>query len=171
MIDEVLTGRRVRLRPVLPADEPALTRIFTDPEVARWWGDPSRSVHDVLNPEESESCFLVEAGDEPIGMIQCVEETDPMYKRFEKAWGPYDANRAKWEAHGPAADLTKDDDIRGLGEKVQSGFGHVNILVLCGGAISHGALDKASLADFDLMYRSNLRGHYALGTEVPLLVT
>jgi dienelactone hydrolase len=37
-----------------------------------------------------------------------LSEKDPMYKRFEKAWGPYDANRQKWEAHGPAAYLTKD---------------------------------------------------------------
>ena len=72
--------------------------------------------------------------------------------------------------HSCPMDLTKDDDIRALGERVQKDFGHVNILVLCGGAISHGALDKASLADLDLMYRSNVRGHYAmLQTILPLL--
>src|SRR3982074_1438993 len=51
LIDEVLTGQRVRLRPVQPADEQALMRIFTDREVARWWGDPSRSVRGALNSE------------------------------------------------------------------------------------------------------------------------
>lgn len=72
--------------------------------------------------------------------------------------------------HVCPADLTKDDDIRSLGEKVQRDFGRVNILVLCGGAISHGTLEKASLADFDLMYRSNLRGHYAMiQTLLPLI--
>ncbi|MFZ0736740.1 MAG: SDR family NAD(P)-dependent oxidoreductase [Candidatus Acidiferrales bacterium] len=72
--------------------------------------------------------------------------------------------------HACPADLTKDDDIRGLGEKVQRDFGQMNILVLCGGAISHGTLEKASLADFDLMYRSNLRGHYAMiQTLLPLI--
>jgi NADP-dependent 3-hydroxy acid dehydrogenase YdfG len=72
--------------------------------------------------------------------------------------------------HACAVDLTKEDDIHSLGEKVQRDFGHVNILVLCGGAIAHGALEKASLADFDLMYQSNLRGHYAiLQTLLPLL--
>lgn len=72
--------------------------------------------------------------------------------------------------HACPADLTKDEDIRSLGERLQKEFGHVNILVLCGGAISHGALDKASLADLDLMYRSNVRGHYAmLQTMLPLL--
>jgi len=72
--------------------------------------------------------------------------------------------------HACPADLTKDDDIRSLGERVQKDFGHLNILVLCGGAISHGALEKASLADLDLLYRSNVRGHYAmLQTMLPLL--
>ena len=65
-------------------------------------------------------------------------------------------------AHACPVDLTKDEDIRGLGEHLQKDFGHVNILVLCGGAIAHGTLEKASLADFDLLYRSNVRGHYAL---------
>jgi NADP-dependent 3-hydroxy acid dehydrogenase YdfG len=68
------------------------------------------------------------------------------------------------------ADLTNDDDIRGLGERFQKDFGRVNILVLCGGAIFHGPLEKASLADFDLMYRSNVRGHYLMiQTMLPLL--
>src|SRR5262249_19897811 len=59
-------------------------------------------------------------------------------------------------------DLTKDEDIWGLGEKLQRDAGHLKILVLCGGAIAHGPLEKAPLADLDLMYRSNIRGHYAL---------
>jgi NADP-dependent 3-hydroxy acid dehydrogenase YdfG len=72
--------------------------------------------------------------------------------------------------HACPVDLTKDEDIRTLGERVQKDFGRVNILVLCGGAISHGALDKASLADLDLLYRSNVRGHYSmLQTMLPLL--
>ena len=72
--------------------------------------------------------------------------------------------------HACPADLTKDDEIRALGDRVQKDFGHLNILVLCGGAIFHGALEKASLADFDLMYRSNVRGHYLMiQTMLPLL--
>jgi len=72
--------------------------------------------------------------------------------------------------HACATDLTRDDDIRGLGERCQKDFGRVNILVLCGGAISHGLLEKSSVADFDLMYRSNVRGHYLMiQTMLPLL--
>jgi hypothetical protein len=33
---------------------------------------------------------------------------DPMYARFEKAWGPRDANREKWLSHGVVNYLTKD---------------------------------------------------------------
>jgi len=72
--------------------------------------------------------------------------------------------------HVCPADLTKDEDIRGLGEQVQKDFGRLNILVLCGGAIFHSPLEKASLAEFDLMYRSNVRGHYLMiQTMFPLL--
>ena len=72
--------------------------------------------------------------------------------------------------HAFPVDLTHEEEIRGLGEKVQRDLGRVNILVLCGGAIAHGTLEKASLTDFDLMYRSNLRGHYAMiQTMLPML--
>jgi len=40
----------------------------------------SRSVRDALHPEEDESGFMIEADGEPIGFIQCFEETDPMYR-------------------------------------------------------------------------------------------
>src|SRR5262249_3218443 len=40
----------------------------------------------------------------------------------------------------------------------------------CGGTISYGALEHASLADFDLQYRSNVRALYALAQILlPLL--
>ena len=73
-------------------------------------------------------------------------------------------------AQSCSLDLTSDEDIRALGEKVQREAGGLNILVLCGGAIAHGPHEKAPLADLDLMYRSNVRGHYALiQTMLPLL--
>jgi NADP-dependent 3-hydroxy acid dehydrogenase YdfG len=65
-------------------------------------------------------------------------------------------------AHGCPLDLTKEEDIGGFGEKLQREAGRVHILVLCGGAIAHGPLEKAPLAHLDLMYRSNVRGHYAM---------
>jgi NADP-dependent 3-hydroxy acid dehydrogenase YdfG len=73
-------------------------------------------------------------------------------------------------SHVYCADLTSDKDIHALRESLESGHGRVDILILCGGAISNGPLEKAPLAEFDLMYRSNLRGHYALTQALlPLL--
>jgi NADP-dependent 3-hydroxy acid dehydrogenase YdfG len=72
--------------------------------------------------------------------------------------------------HVYPADLTRDEDIQGLAEKLRADFGGVGVLVLCGGAISHSPLERASLAEFDLMYRANLRGHYAVTQALlPLL--
>jgi NADP-dependent 3-hydroxy acid dehydrogenase YdfG len=73
-------------------------------------------------------------------------------------------------SHVCCTDLTSDKDIQSLREQLERGPGRVDILILCGGAISHGPLEKAPLAEFDLMYRSNLRGHYALTQALlPLL--
>jgi NADP-dependent 3-hydroxy acid dehydrogenase YdfG len=59
-------------------------------------------------------------------------------------------------------DLTRDGDIRTAVESVGRDFGRADVLVLCGGAIFHGALERAPLEQFDIMYHANLRGHYAL---------
>jgi NADP-dependent 3-hydroxy acid dehydrogenase YdfG len=81
-----------------------------------------------------------------------------------------EAQKAGARAHTYSLDLTKDEDIRALGEKLERETAGLNILVLCGGAIAHGPHEKAPLADLDLMYRSNVRGHYALiQTMLPLL--
>ena len=68
------------LRPVEAGDKAKLTEIFSDPEVARWWGDPATSVHDALNVEEGGSHFVIELDGETIGFIQSYEEDDPMYR-------------------------------------------------------------------------------------------
>jgi len=73
-----------------------------------------------------------------------------------------EAQKVGARAHTCSLDLNKDEDIRALAEKLQREAAGLNILVLCGGAIAHGSLEKAPLADLDLMYRSNIRGHYAL---------
>jgi NADP-dependent 3-hydroxy acid dehydrogenase YdfG len=65
-------------------------------------------------------------------------------------------------AHVCCADVTHDDDVRALAQSIDNQFEKLDILVLCGGAIVHGSLEHASLADFDLQYNSNVRAHYAL---------
>jgi NADP-dependent 3-hydroxy acid dehydrogenase YdfG len=61
-----------------------------------------------------------------------------------------------------STDMTSDADLQVLAGQVQREFDGVDVLVLCGGAISHGNTGQSSLEEFDLLYRSNLRAHYAL---------
>jgi NADP-dependent 3-hydroxy acid dehydrogenase YdfG len=73
-------------------------------------------------------------------------------------------------SHVCRADLTSDEDLQSVAQKINRDFSRVDVLVLCGGAISHGPLERAPLAEFDLMYHSNVRGHYALiQSLLPLL--
>jgi len=65
-------------------------------------------------------------------------------------------------AHVHATDLTSDEAIQLLAANIQKNFAHVNLLVLCGGAISHSTTEQGRVEDFDLQYRSNLRAPYAL---------
>ena len=73
-----------------------------------------------------------------------------------------EAQKVGARAHTVSLDLIKDEGIRALGEKLQREAAELNILVLCGGAIAHGPHATAPLTDLDLMYRANVRGHYAL---------
>ncbi len=101
MIEEVIAGTHVTLRPVRADDEAKLREIFSDPEVARWWGDPTKSVRETVEIPEGESHFLIELDGETIGYIQCYEEADPMYR-----YAAIDISiRSRWQGkgHGPDA--------------------------------------------------------------------
>ncbi|MBO0687263.1 MAG: GNAT family N-acetyltransferase, partial [Candidatus Dormibacteraeota bacterium] len=80
MVGEVLSGRRARLRPVRPTDREQLARLFSEPEVVRWWGDTSRAVEEAMEESEAETHFIIEVDGECAGFIQYVEENDPMYR-------------------------------------------------------------------------------------------
>jgi aminoglycoside 6'-N-acetyltransferase len=100
MIDEVLVGERVRLRPVRPDDRDALVRVFSDPTVVAWWGDAGESLHDTFDPDPSESGFVIEVGDEVAGFIQCAEEMHRMYRHAAIDI----ALRAEWQGRGLGRD-------------------------------------------------------------------
>ena len=96
MIEEVLQGERVRLRPVRPSDAGDLKRIFADPDVARWWGDPDSALEEALDRSDDAARFIVEVGGEPAGYIQAYEETDPMYRHA----GLDISLRGAWQGQG-----------------------------------------------------------------------
>ena len=60
-----------------------------------------------------------------------------------------------------SVDLTQDDELTQL-RKAMEQVGRLDVLVLSSGAIRHGTIDAASVADFDLQYRSNVLAPYAL---------
>ncbi len=60
------------------------------------------------------------------------------------------------------ADLTRDEDIQELAERLQRDFVHVDILVHSAGSISLGNLATAPIGDLDSQYRANVHGPYAL---------
>lgn len=101
MIDEVLSGPHLRLRPVRPTDEATLTEIFSDPEVAKWWGDPAGGVADALELSEEQSSFVIEDSGGPIGFIQSFEEGDPMYRHATIDIAL--VSSAQGKGHGPVA--------------------------------------------------------------------
>ena len=73
-------------------------------------------------------------------------------------------------AHVCCTDLTSDQDIHQLAESLELNLGCVHVLVLCGGVMIHGTTEQASVEQFDLHYRSNLRSHYVLiQSLLPLL--
>jgi aminoglycoside 6'-N-acetyltransferase len=70
----------VVLRPTRRGDEATLLEIFSDPTVARWWGDPKKSLEDTMEADEDAEHYLIEVDGQAIGMIQSYEETDDMYR-------------------------------------------------------------------------------------------
>jgi NAD(P)-dependent dehydrogenase (short-subunit alcohol dehydrogenase family) len=60
------------------------------------------------------------------------------------------------------ADFTSNQDLQALAEQVTADFGRLDVLVLCGGVMTHAPVQSATLDNFDLHYNSNVRSHYTL---------
>jgi aminoglycoside 6'-N-acetyltransferase len=76
-----LRGERVLLRPLTPADVPAVAAIQAQPGVARWWGEPrEEDLREKVDGTERVAAFAIELHGKVIGLIQYHEEEDPMYR-------------------------------------------------------------------------------------------
>jgi aminoglycoside 6'-N-acetyltransferase len=76
-----LRGERVLLRPLTPADVPAVAAIQAQPGVARWWGEPrEEDLREKVDGTERVAAFAIELDGKVIGLIQYHEEEDPMYR-------------------------------------------------------------------------------------------
>lgn len=59
-------------------------------------------------------------------------------------------------------DLSIDEQMDRLLADVKNQLGRVDGLILCAGSIAHGAIEEASIEDFDALYRANVRAPYRL---------
>ena len=115
-----LRGKKVVLRPVRAGDEAKLMEIFSDPTVAKWWGDPNKAVVDTMSAEEGESHFLIEHDGQTIGMIQAYEESDSMYRHA----GIDISIRSEWQGQGLGPDA-----IRTLARYLINELGHHRLTI------------------------------------------
>lgn len=89
--------------------------------------------------------------------------------------GRLQAAKAEADARGGVGviqrgDLTRDDDLEKIAERVTADFGSLNLLVHAAGVIATGATDDSPLSELDRQYSTNLRAPYALTKLVlPLL--
>jgi aminoglycoside 6'-N-acetyltransferase len=73
-----LAGERLLLRPVEPADAPALRAAHGTAEVSRWWGPPPADFP--LGDDPGATRLVIEVDGAVAGMIQYEEEADPDYR-------------------------------------------------------------------------------------------
>lgn len=73
-----LQGESVRLRPLGLADVERLTKIGTEPEVARWWGEITReSLRKKAEGRDNATAFAIELDEELIGLAEFSETDEP----------------------------------------------------------------------------------------------
>lgn len=71
----VLTDAELTLRPSLPTDAAVVNALLQDPEVATWWGENTEA----SVAEELVGAFTIEVDGRIAGILECHEETEPMY--------------------------------------------------------------------------------------------
>jgi len=59
-------------------------------------------------------------------------------------------------------DLSIDEELDSLTTEVVRRFGRLDVLVMCAGEIAHGPVESAPVADFDRLYRANVRANFRL---------
>jgi aminoglycoside 6'-N-acetyltransferase len=78
---EELRGERVVLRPLRPADVAAVVAIQRHPSVSHWWDQPDEEdLRRQAAGESEETSFAIVVDGGVAGLIQYVEEDDPMYR-------------------------------------------------------------------------------------------
>jgi NADP-dependent 3-hydroxy acid dehydrogenase YdfG len=72
------------------------------------------------------------------------------------------ANQSTGHVQCFKVDLTVDREIIDFSKSIDQIFDGIDILIHCAGLISMGSFESASVKDFDLQYKTNVRGPYLL---------
>jgi NADP-dependent 3-hydroxy acid dehydrogenase YdfG len=72
------------------------------------------------------------------------------------------AGRSARSVQTVQADLTEDSAVRDLADRIESGFGPLDVLVHCAGAFTRGRIDATPVEALDRLYRANVRMPFAL---------
>jgi aminoglycoside 6'-N-acetyltransferase len=76
-----LKGERVVLRPLTVDDIGAVVEIQSQPSVARWWDQPDeQDLRKQAAGESEETTYAITVDGAVAGLIQYVEEAEPMYR-------------------------------------------------------------------------------------------
>jgi len=119
----ILTGAHVTLRPAHEADVDALTSMFEEPEVARWWCryDRARVEAEVLHEDDPTiTVYVLDVDGEVTGLIQSTEEPEPDYRHASIDI----AVATRWHGRGIAVDA-----IRTLAADLLGRQGHHHLTI------------------------------------------
>ncbi|MBR8832933.1 MAG: SDR family oxidoreductase [Stigonema ocellatum SAG 48.90 = DSM 106950] len=98
-------------------------------------------------------CLLGRKLDQLLAIAKIAEETSPQVVCYQ-------------------LDLNVDEDIEKLKTRLEVDFGQVDLLIHSAGVITLGELKTASVKDFDLQYRTNVRAPYVLTQALlPMLIS
>jgi aminoglycoside 6'-N-acetyltransferase len=96
-------GARVVLRRARVADAADVTSILADPEVVRWWGRHGEAELRGDLRRRDAVIFMIEVDGAPAGILECHEETDPMYRHA----GLDIALASPWQGKGLGTDAIR----------------------------------------------------------------
>ena len=68
-------------------------------------------------------------------------------------------------------DLTNDDQLQQLVERIRKDVPRINLLVHCAGVLTVGRVEDLTVSEFDLQYRVNVRAPYFLTKEFLPMIT
>ncbi len=81
------------------------------------------------------------------------------------------ASKSSSKTFSYQADLTNDDHLAELVDKIKGDIPCINLFIHCAGLLTVGSIEDSAITDFDLQYRANVRAPYVLTKELLPMLT